>query len=285
MSEPPWEGLVAWLHRFLDYLATKQALSAELFDHLDRDAAVFRGCRTAFYGAGERLLVRAQQDGVVRTDVSIDDVVLLVAGISKMPAADGGRSPASWTSRCRACASRRPPPSRTDGSTRRVRPTPGPAGHVGGTVGASVPVDRYRRQHRTRGQRRWTTMDDDEIVQRIDQLADEEHRLERSGASTAWPGRTARLRELEVALDQCWDLLRQRRARRHAGLDPDDVAVRDPRRGRGLPPVAGVRRVRTPPDRVDGRGAGDGAGPGGGRLRRGCGRGIVDLVHAGSVAL
>lgn len=93
MSEPPWEGLVAWLHRFLDYLATKQALSAELFDHLDRDAAVFRGCRTAFYGAGEHLLVRAQQDGVVRTDVSIDDVVLLVAGISKMPAADEGQIP------------------------------------------------------------------------------------------------------------------------------------------------------------------------------------------------
>ncbi len=93
MAEPPWEGLVAWLHRFLDYLATKQALSAELFDHLGRDAAVFRGCRTAFYGAGDRLLVRAQQAGAVRPDVSIDDVVLLVAGISKMPASDEGQIP------------------------------------------------------------------------------------------------------------------------------------------------------------------------------------------------
>jgi hypothetical protein len=34
------------------------------------------------------------------------------------------------------------------------------------------------------------------------------------------------LREIEITLDQCWDLLRQRRARRAAGQDPDDVAVR-----------------------------------------------------------
>ncbi len=93
MVEPPWEGLVAWLHRFLDYLTTKRALSAELLDHLGRDAPVFRGCRTAFYRAGERLLVRAQEAGAVRTDVSIDDVVLLVAGISKMPATTGGQIP------------------------------------------------------------------------------------------------------------------------------------------------------------------------------------------------
>ncbi|MDQ1485188.1 MAG: hypothetical protein QOJ62_881 [Actinomycetota bacterium] len=35
-----------------------------------------------------------------------------------------------------------------------------------------------------------------------------------------------RLRAIEVTLDQCWDLLRQRRARRHAGEDPDQAAVR-----------------------------------------------------------
>jgi hypothetical protein len=36
------------------------------------------------------------------------------------------------------------------------------------------------------------------------------------------------MRDLEVQLDQLWDLLRQRRARRHAGLDPDDAETRDP---------------------------------------------------------
>jgi len=36
----------------------------------------------------------------------------------------------------------------------------------------------------------------------------------------------ARIREIEVALDQCWDLLRQRRARKSAGLDPDEATLR-----------------------------------------------------------
>lgn len=72
-------------------------------------------------------------------------------------------------------------------------------------------------------------MDDNEIVHRINQLADEEHRLERSeGGDGLTEDEQRRLRDLEIALDQCWDLLRQRRARRSAGLDPDNVAVRDP---------------------------------------------------------
>ena len=71
-------------------------------------------------------------------------------------------------------------------------------------------------------------MDDVEIVERIGRLADEEHKLERS--SKAGVGLSdedrSRLEGLEVALDQCWDLLRQRRARRAAGKDVDDAAVR-----------------------------------------------------------
>ena len=70
-------------------------------------------------------------------------------------------------------------------------------------------------------------MDDAEIVQRIGQLADEERTLEQShvgkGLSEA---ELSRLRSLEVALDQCWDLLRQRRARRVAGEDPNEAEVR-----------------------------------------------------------
>ena len=70
-------------------------------------------------------------------------------------------------------------------------------------------------------------MDDLEIVRRISELADEEHRLERAHAGTELGGdELRRLRDVEVALDQCWDLLRQRRARRHAGEDPDDAVVR-----------------------------------------------------------
>jgi len=70
-------------------------------------------------------------------------------------------------------------------------------------------------------------MDDAEIVHRISQLAEEERSLEQphvgDGVSEE---HAARLRSVEVALDQCWDLLRQRRARRNAGQDPDAADVR-----------------------------------------------------------
>jgi hypothetical protein len=70
-------------------------------------------------------------------------------------------------------------------------------------------------------------MDDAQIVSRISELADEEHRLERSHAGDGLAeDELARMRDIEVALDQCWDLLRQRRARRAAGEDPDAAAVR-----------------------------------------------------------
>ena len=68
-------------------------------------------------------------------------------------------------------------------------------------------------------------MDDNELVARISALVDEEHRLEHEHPDED-PDRVERLRSVEVALDQCWDLLRQRRARRDAGLDPDEAQLR-----------------------------------------------------------
>jgi hypothetical protein len=70
-------------------------------------------------------------------------------------------------------------------------------------------------------------MDDAEIVRRIGELSAEEHQLERAheGEALSAP-ELDKLRAIEVTLDQCWDLLRQRRARRRAGEDPEDVAVR-----------------------------------------------------------
>jgi len=70
-------------------------------------------------------------------------------------------------------------------------------------------------------------MNDEEIVAEISRLADEEHRLEEAHTGEGLtPGESEKLRTIEVALDQCWDLLRQRRARRSAGLDPDQAATR-----------------------------------------------------------
>ena len=71
-------------------------------------------------------------------------------------------------------------------------------------------------------------MDDKEILSRIDELIRTEHEL-RAQATEGKLGTAeerARLRSAEEALDQCWDLLRQRRARREFGEDPSDAAVR-----------------------------------------------------------
>ena len=70
-------------------------------------------------------------------------------------------------------------------------------------------------------------MDDSQVLDRIGALVEEEHTLERQATGGGLDeNQEARLRELEVQLDQCWDLLRQRRARRDAGQDPDIAQVR-----------------------------------------------------------
>jgi hypothetical protein len=71
-------------------------------------------------------------------------------------------------------------------------------------------------------------MQDQDVLGQINALAEEEHHLfERESRGEASEADRRRLAELEVSLDQCWDLLHQRRARRNAGLDPADAAVRD----------------------------------------------------------
>jgi hypothetical protein len=72
-------------------------------------------------------------------------------------------------------------------------------------------------------------MDDKSVLNRINDLVAEEHKLlERSHGGEGMEGLDhERLRALEVTLDQCWDLLRQRRARREFGLKPEEAEVRD----------------------------------------------------------
>jgi Protein of unknown function (DUF2630) len=72
-------------------------------------------------------------------------------------------------------------------------------------------------------------MDDKALLNRINELVtEEEHLLESSrGTDGLTDADDARLKAVEVALDQCWDLLRQRRAKRHAGDNPDAAHVRD----------------------------------------------------------
>lgn len=68
----------------------------------------------------------------------------------------------------------------------------------------------------------------DPTLDRISALADEEHALREREAHGPLPEEDRlRLQQVELMLDQCWDLLRQRRARRNAGLDPDEARARD----------------------------------------------------------
>jgi hypothetical protein len=74
-------------------------------------------------------------------------------------------------------------------------------------------------------------MSDETIAARIERLVAEEHQLrgrEQGDTDDALEADATRLREIEVELDVCWDLLRQRRALRDAGENPDEAEARDP---------------------------------------------------------
>jgi len=72
-------------------------------------------------------------------------------------------------------------------------------------------------------------MTDEDLHQRISQLSEEEHALRRAHSDGSGLSREEqeRLQSLEVELDRTWDLLRQREARRNAGLDPNEARERD----------------------------------------------------------
>ncbi|MDT4995186.1 MAG: hypothetical protein QOH97_5078 [Actinoplanes sp.] len=73
-------------------------------------------------------------------------------------------------------------------------------------------------------------MDDNTVLGRIHSLVDEEHKLRQqlSRGEISGSDEHARLKELEVALDQCWDLLRRRRAAREVGNDPNAEKAHSP---------------------------------------------------------
>jgi hypothetical protein len=72
-------------------------------------------------------------------------------------------------------------------------------------------------------------MEDEQVLDRINDLAHEEHALyEKESHGQATEEERERLQWLQVRLDQCWDLLHQRRALRNAGRSPEEASVRDP---------------------------------------------------------
>ena len=92
--------------------------------------------------------------------------------------------------------------------------------------GATAPSVEYNGPDRT-SPRNGPAMNDDELHRRIDDLVAEEHRLERAHVGRALSDdERERMGQLGVQLDRYWDLLRQRDARRRAGLDPDGAQER-----------------------------------------------------------
>ncbi|MGH2870727.1 MAG: TetR/AcrR family transcriptional regulator [Solirubrobacteraceae bacterium] len=85
---PPWDAFAAWVDRLVGYLATKQALAQELLEYFDRDAPLFQACRASLFTAGQPLLERAQQAQAVRVDTNLSEIIQIVGGIAKIPAAE-----------------------------------------------------------------------------------------------------------------------------------------------------------------------------------------------------
>src|ERR671932_820904 len=84
---------------------------------------------------------------------------------------------------------------------------------------ATLPSGWQAPRRRTEGR-----MDEKDLLGRIHALVDEEHRLRESTEHT--DEQRARMNDLEAQLDQCWDLLRQRRAKRQYGENPDEASAR-----------------------------------------------------------
>ena len=77
-DRPPWEALEAWLDRFVGYIATKRAL----MEAFSSGSPVLSVCRAEMYDAGTPLFQRAQDAGEVRPDLTFDDLVKMVAGLT-----------------------------------------------------------------------------------------------------------------------------------------------------------------------------------------------------------
>jgi AcrR family transcriptional regulator len=87
----PWDALSSWMRKFVGYMATKQALAAELLQYVDRDAPLFQSCRGALYAAGDPLVERAQAAKVVRADTNLSEIIQMVGGIAKIQTAEPGQ--------------------------------------------------------------------------------------------------------------------------------------------------------------------------------------------------
>ena len=83
----PWEALSTWLRQYVGFAGTKKALAEALLE-TDPDSTVLLACRTAILAAGNALVERAQEAGVVRPDTAFTDIGRMIGGIAVVPTVD-----------------------------------------------------------------------------------------------------------------------------------------------------------------------------------------------------
>jgi len=81
VNASPEQAFAGWVHAVAGYLVTKRGLSGALIAGLGKDSELMSGCWVAMREAAGRLLANAQRAGVLRADVSADDVLRLAHGI------------------------------------------------------------------------------------------------------------------------------------------------------------------------------------------------------------
>jgi AcrR family transcriptional regulator len=85
--------LMAWLRRFYSYFTSKRFVAAELLEHADRDDPVFGAGLTRVLDASRPLLRAAQQSREVRTDLTLEQILDMIAAVAKIPGDPKYREP------------------------------------------------------------------------------------------------------------------------------------------------------------------------------------------------
>ena len=92
-GDNPEKILVAWLRRFYAYFTSKRFVAAALLEHADRDDPVFGAGLARVLNASRPLLRAAQQSGEIRTDLTLEQILDMIAAIAKIPGDAGYREP------------------------------------------------------------------------------------------------------------------------------------------------------------------------------------------------
>ena len=92
-GESPGAILTAWLRRFYAYYTSKRVVAAELLEHSRADDPVFSAGYARVLGAGRPLLNAARRSGEARVDLTLEQILDLIAAIAKIPGPHSYRRP------------------------------------------------------------------------------------------------------------------------------------------------------------------------------------------------